>query len=73
MAWSYDYQEHKFYHVPNNVPTRSTSSNFPALTDWLHGYSDLLTVFMFTLFIFFLSFSFHYYSSFLTFSVFFLF
>jgi len=20
VAWSYDYQEHKFYHVPNNVP-----------------------------------------------------
>jgi len=32
VAWSYDYQEHKFYHVPNNVPTRSTSSNFPVLT-----------------------------------------
>jgi len=32
VAWSYDYQEHKFYHVPNNVPTRSNASNFPVLT-----------------------------------------
>jgi len=32
MARPYDYQEHKFYYVPNNVPTRSTSSNFPVLT-----------------------------------------
>ena len=27
MARSYDYQEHKFYHEPNNVPTRSNFSS----------------------------------------------
>jgi len=25
-------KEYKFYHLPNNVSTRFTSSNFPALT-----------------------------------------
>jgi len=28
VAWSYDYQEHKFYHVPNNMPTRYTIKQF---------------------------------------------
>jgi len=27
VAWSYDYHEHNFYHVPNNVPTRFSSAN----------------------------------------------
>jgi len=32
VVWSCDYQEHQFYHVPNNVPTQFTSSSFPVLT-----------------------------------------
>jgi len=28
----YVYQAYVFYHLPNNVSTRSTSSNFPVLT-----------------------------------------
>jgi len=28
----YVYKAYKFYHLPNNVITRSTSSNFPVVT-----------------------------------------